>query len=84
MTSITSQTIATLAQIAAGTTLRCRAIVLRYLRNWDEQAAVNQLRRLDDRLLRDVGINRGDLEWVAQLPLSISPKDALRTRVHRP
>lgn len=84
MTHITSHSFGTIAHTAANMTLRFRTTLRRLVRNWDEHAAIQQLRQLDDRLLRDAGIDRHDLDWVAQLSLSVSPKDALSTRVRRP
>jgi uncharacterized protein YjiS (DUF1127 family) len=56
-------TIRTLATAVAATAGKWwRAYALRRERN----AAVRELRALDDRSLKDIGINRGEIEWVVE------------------
>jgi uncharacterized protein YjiS (DUF1127 family) len=45
-----------------------------YLRRRERNAAVRELRGLDDRTLRDIGINRSEIEWV------VDGEDATRLR----
>jgi uncharacterized protein YjiS (DUF1127 family) len=83
MTSIASHHVTSFAHKAGAVVASGFAHALRLYGNWCDQGAVDRLWRLDDRLLRDAGLDRSDLEWAAQLPLGINPKDALRSRIHR-
>jgi uncharacterized protein YjiS (DUF1127 family) len=47
------------------------------VKNWLVRRAVSRLDRLNDRLLRDVGITRDDVRWAASLPLSENAARAL-------
>jgi len=40
--------------------------------------ALAQLNELDDSLLRDIGLNKGDVQWANQLPLSVNAAIELR------
>jgi uncharacterized protein YjiS (DUF1127 family) len=55
----------------------------RTLENWQARKAVRSLLKLEEHVLRDVGTLRGDVEWAANLPLSINAALALdeRTRI---
>ncbi len=50
------------------------------LRNWMTRRAVGRLDRLDDYLLRDIGVTREEVQWAAGLPLSINAALALEER----
>ena len=84
MTSITAQVLGNLVQTGMSAMLRWHDTLRRFIRNWDEQSAIAQLQNINDRLLRDAGIERCDLEWATRLPLSVSSKDALTSRLRRP
>ncbi len=45
-------------------------IVERLINNWHARKAVRKLAELDDQLLHDVGLTRGDVDWASRLPLS--------------
>jgi uncharacterized protein YjiS (DUF1127 family) len=45
-----------------------------YIRRRERNAAVRELRALDDRTLKDIGINRSEIEWV------VDGQDATRLR----
>lgn len=42
------------------------------IRNWQARRAVARMDRLDDHMLRDIGITREDLRWAAGLPLTVN------------
>lgn len=42
---------------------------------------IARLRRLDDRMLKDIGVERADLDWALMLPASRDPVAALIERV---
>jgi uncharacterized protein YjiS (DUF1127 family) len=62
------QTLATAVAAVAGKWWRA------YLRRRERNAAVRELRALDDRTLKDIGINRSEIEWV------VDGEDATRLR----
>jgi uncharacterized protein YjiS (DUF1127 family) len=62
------QTLATAVAAAAGKWWRA------YLRRRERNAAVRELHALDDRTLKDIGINRSEIEWV------VGGEDATRLR----
>lgn len=55
------------------------------IRNWRARRAVARLDRLDDHMLRDIGVTREDLRWAAGLPLTVNAALAMedRTRARR-
>jgi uncharacterized protein YjiS (DUF1127 family) len=52
----------------------------RLIRNWQARRTVARLDRLDDFLLRDIGVTREDLRWAAGLPLTVNAALALEER----
>jgi uncharacterized protein YjiS (DUF1127 family) len=44
----------------------------RMIRNWSARRDIAKLTALDDRLLRDIGVTREDIEWARGLPLAMS------------
>lgn len=51
-----------------------------YWERREARAAFRAMEELDDRLLDDVGVTRGDVEWATRLPLSVNAAVALRHR----
>ena len=47
-------------------------------RRRESRDAFKHLLSLDESLLRDVGVTRADVEWAAQLPLSVNAARALQ------
>ena len=47
-------------------------------RRRESRDAFRHLLSLDESLLRDVGVTRADVEWAAQLPLSVNAARALQ------
>lgn len=56
------------------------ALLRRLIGNWRARRAVAGLDRLDDFLLRDIGVTRRDVRWAAELPLSHNAALALEER----
>jgi uncharacterized protein YjiS (DUF1127 family) len=50
-------------------------------RGWRGRWRIARLRRLDDRMLKDIGVERADLDWALMLPPSRDPVAALAARV---
>jgi uncharacterized protein YjiS (DUF1127 family) len=59
------------------------SFVARTIENWQARRAVRSLLKLEDHVLHDAGTLRGDIEWAANLPLSINPALALEERTRR-
>lgn len=57
--------------------------VARIYENWQARKTVRSLLKLEDHVLHDVGTLRKDVEWAAQLPLSINAALALEERTRR-
>jgi uncharacterized protein YjiS (DUF1127 family) len=53
------------------------SIFARIIRNWLARRAVARLDALDDYLLRDIGVTRGDIRWASGLPLTVNAAMAL-------
>ena len=60
------------------------AHLLRLLDNWLKRGAIVRLGQLDDRLLRDVGMDRSDLFWAMRLPIGEDAETKLMIRMRRP
>ena len=54
--------------------------VRRYARALSQRQALRKLARLDDRMLKDIGLYRGDLEAAECLPRGSDPIVLLRSR----
>jgi uncharacterized protein YjiS (DUF1127 family) len=55
-------------------------VITRTYENWKARKAVTSLLDLEDHMLSDAGISRGDVVWAAHLPLSINAAFALEER----
>lgn len=60
-----------LSQAQSRETLGFVATAKRVVRNWKHHRALSQLLKLDDYLLRDMGLSRSLLEHLAALPLTV-------------
>jgi uncharacterized protein YjiS (DUF1127 family) len=49
-------------------------------RNWTARRAVGKLRDLDDHMLADIGVDRGEIDWAAGLPLTVNAALALEEK----
>jgi uncharacterized protein YjiS (DUF1127 family) len=58
-------------------------LLTRYLENWRARKAVKSLLQLDDYLLRDLGVERAQVDWAASQPLSVNAAFALDEKVRR-
>ena len=56
------------------------SIFARVIRNWLARRAVAKLDALDDYMLRDIGVTRGDIRWAVGLPLTVNSALALEER----
>ena len=56
------------------------AIATRYARAVSQRRALGELARLDDRMLKDIGLFRGDIDAAACLPLGRDPIAHLASR----
>jgi uncharacterized protein YjiS (DUF1127 family) len=59
---------------------RLAGVVARYVRALTRRRALRELARLDDRMLKDIGLFRADLEAAECLPLGSDPIVLLRAR----
>ena len=59
-------------------TTRLKGYLNTLQRRRESRDAFKHLLSLDDALLRDVGVTRADVEWAAQLPLSVNAARALQ------
>lgn len=55
-------------------------LLSRLWRNWKARRALVRLENLDDRLLRDIGVTRGEVQWAKHLPLTVNAALALEER----
>ena len=67
---------ASVHQSARGTSL-----IRRFYENWKARRKIRELEQYDDFMLRDFGINRGDLRWAEKLPLQVDPFYVLHNQV---
>lgn len=56
------------------------SLLWRVIGNWRARRAVARMDRLDDHLLRDIGVTRVDVRWAAGLPLTVNAALALEER----
>lgn len=54
----------------------------RYLRNWHKRRALKQVHDLDDHILKDIGVERAEVEDALNLPLAYDPIFELHRRVN--
>ena len=59
------------------------SILGQLIRNWRARRAVVRLDRLDEHMLRDIGLTREDLRWAAGLPLTVNAALAMDERARR-
>lgn len=55
-----------------------RAVVSQYEEFRDRRDSFKALLLLDERMLEDIGMTRGDIRWAARLPLSVNASLELR------
>ncbi len=48
-----------------------------------QRAAFRKLLVADDRILKDIGVTRGDIHWASQLPLQVNAGEELRLSSRR-
>lgn len=48
------------------------------VRNRIKRAAFRRMLTMDDRMLKDVGVTRGDVHWASELPMNVNAGAALR------
>ncbi len=56
--------------------------VATYYRNWQARRAVRGLAKLDDHLLRDMGVTRECIQTALRMPLSVNPALYLESVCH--
>jgi uncharacterized protein YjiS (DUF1127 family) len=55
----------------------------RVIRNWKAKRSIVRLETLDDHMLYDLGVTRAEVQWAANLPLSVNAALALEERAFR-
>lgn len=58
-----------------------RALTL--VAGWRNRREIVRLATFDDRLLRDIGLTRADVDWALLQPRGVDPSEALAVRVER-
>ncbi len=53
------------------------------LRHWRARRSVRQMLEWDDRILRDIGVQRDEVQWASTLPLTVNAALALEDRAQR-
>ncbi len=57
-------------------------VLVRMVKNWRERRSMRALHTLDDYLLRDIGLTRGELERMMRTPLTVDTQwEAERLRL---
>jgi len=57
---------------AASVIRRMRATLAKRRARRLDRKALRSLLTMDDKMLKDIGVSRGDVQWASQLPLSAS------------
>jgi len=74
-----------MAGLASATAAFARpARLVRLVDNWLKRGAVVRLGQLDDRLLRDIGMDRSDILWAMNLPIAEDAETQLMIRARGP
>ena len=50
---------------------------------WKARREITRLSELDDRMLKDIGVQRADIDWAYLQPWSVDPTQVLAERVSR-
>jgi uncharacterized protein YjiS (DUF1127 family) len=59
------------------------SIITRLWRNWQARKRIEDLRTYDDYMLRDIGLTREEVQWAAELPLTVNSTLALEERAFK-
>jgi uncharacterized protein YjiS (DUF1127 family) len=59
------------------------SIITRLWRNWQARKRIENLRTYDDYMLRDIGLTREEVQWAAELPLTVNSTLALEERAFK-
>jgi uncharacterized protein YjiS (DUF1127 family) len=73
----------TLSHAASLGEFKAASFIRHIARNWRARGAVAKLEFLNDGLLSDIGLDRSDVRWAMQLPLTVNAEMALKGRVCR-
>lgn len=77
MTNLSLQSNALHLKAASRVLGKAREHARQLMANWQARAVIARLDRLDDKLLHDAGLDRSDIEWAKQLPLTVDAEQAL-------